>query len=300
MAVKQRKKSRPEGRLELTRTGKGAPEKNSRKEVKPPPRARAPRNIAVPWHRVGRFFCSAAILGGLLIFIAAVGYSFTYCYKYITTAAYFSLKTLEIQGNCRLSSKEILETAGLRNGGNVLALSLEKVEGAVARSPWVKDVSVKRVLPGKLLIGIHEKDPAFWMLHAGVLHYADAWGKIIAPVKPGKLASLPTLEVEAGAEEATAALPDLVKSLQAFELPNMGAVSWVRLSAARGVEVYMEGSQLKLTIGLEDWQPNLSRLGKTLADLGRRGELVGIREIKAQGANVWVEKKPEQTQSPQG
>ena len=287
MAIASRSSPRDAPRLSLTRDNKASPQKNSRKEIRPP------REISIPWAGIAGFFVSAGILCILLLFIAGVSFGLLYSYRYVTSNAYFALKTLEIKGNSRLSSKEILEMTRLRDGGNVLAMSLDFVEEAVARSPWVEEVSVKRVLPGKLEIGVREKTPVFWLLHGGSLHYADSWGRLIAPVKPGIFASLPALEVEAGAEDATSALPDLVKSLKESHLPlNMTSVSWVRLSSARGVEVYMEDSRLKLTVGLEDWLPNLSRLGRTLTDLSRRGELGEVREIKAQGANVWVEKTP--------
>lgn len=288
MAVKNTHPARSGRRVSLTRpSSKGAPKRNTRKET---PRERRPVNV--PWRRIGNFFSVVGILSVLLFFVGTVSFGLMYTYRLVTTGEYFALKTLEIQGNSRLTSREILESADLTRGGNTLFLSIDAVEDALSRHPWVEQVSVKRVLPGTLVIGIREKSPAFWVLHEGALQYADAWGRLIAPVHAGKFASLPALEVEAGAEDAAAALPDLVKSLQESRLPlNMAAISLVRLSAARGVEVFVEDSRLKISIGLEEWLPNLHRLGLTLADLIRRGELQDVHEIKAQGANVWVERR---------
>lgn len=281
---------RDRARLSLTRDNRPTPGKNSRTVTKTP---RATREINIPWRRIGGFFSSAGIICFLVLFVAAVSYTLIYSYASATTSSYFTLKVVEIQGNSRITSKEILEIAQLADGANSLNVSLRNIEEAMSQSPWVKDVSVKRVLPDKLQIGITEKEPVFWRLRDEVLFYADAQGNVIAPVKPGKFASLPSLEVDEGAEQATSALPDLVTSLQESRLPlRMTSVSWVRLSAARVVEVYMKDSHLKLTIGLEDWLPNLKRLSKTLSDLGSKGELSQVREIKAQGSNVWVVKSP--------
>lgn len=290
MALTPRKGARDRSRLTLTRDSKAGPGRNSRIASRP---AREPRQIHIPWHGIGSFFSNAGIICFLIIFIAGVSYVLLYTHSYITSSSYFTLKVLEIQGNSRLSSKEILEISRLADGANCLKISLTALESAITKNPWVKAVSIKRVLPDRLAIGVTENEPVFWITEGGVLYYADARGNKIAPVRAGKFASLPTLEVEEGAETSTDALPDLVKSLQESHLPlGMTAVSWVRLSAARGVEVYMEDSRLKLTIGLEDWLRNLNRLGKTLTDLGSRGELGQVREIKALGANVWVEKSP--------
>ena len=272
-------------RVPLTRKG-DKPGRNSRIE----PKVR--RTVTVPWAGITRFFGTAVFLSVLLLCVAAVGFGLLYSYRSMLSGEYFALKTLEIQGNSRLSSREILETADLLNGANTLALSIDAVEEALAAHPWVEAVSVKRVLPGTLIIGIREKTPAFWVLHEGALHYADAYGRPIAPVIPGKFASLPTLEVEPGAEDAAAALPDLVKSLQESRLSlQLASISMVRLSSARGVEVYVDNAGYKISIGLEEWLQNLRRLGMTMADLTRRGELDLVREIRAQGANVWVERR---------
>jgi cell division protein FtsQ len=287
MVTPGQNKHREPLRLTLLRNKTGVPGKNSRTKTRLAP------SYAVPWKGLAGLCLSIGLLCFLVLFIAGVSFGLLYSYRSLTTNSWFALKKLEIKGTSRVSSKEILDMTGLGQGANLLALPLDLVEKSVIRSPWVEGVSVKRVLPGTMIIDVREKTPEFWVLHPGALLYAEAWGKPIAPVRAGKFASLPALEVEKGAEEATGALPDLVRSLRESPLPPaMASVSWVRLSAARGVEVYMEDSRLKLTIGLEEWQPNLRRLGKTLADLQRRGELGEVREIKAQGANVWVEKAP--------
>ncbi|MDL2266496.1 FtsQ-type POTRA domain-containing protein [Desulfovibrio sp. OttesenSCG-928-G15] len=252
--------------------------------------AREKQPFSFPWEGVKQFFITTFSIAGALAIVAGVSAGLFYGYNSLMKGEYFALKTLEIQGNSRISSREILEAADLTEGGNTLALSIDKVEEALKHHPWVKSVSVQRVLPSTLLIGVEEKIPAFWMLHEGKLHYTDGNGKIIAPVEPGKFASLPALEVEAGAEEALGALPDLIKSLNESRLPvNMSSVSLVRLSAARGLEVFIDESNLKLSIGLEEWVPNLKRLCLTLTDLVRRSEIKDIQEIKAQGSNVWVQ-----------
>ncbi|MDL2315909.1 cell division protein FtsQ, partial [Desulfovibrio sp. OttesenSCG-928-A18] len=136
-----------------------------------------------------------------------------------------------------------------------------------------------------------EKAPSFWVLRDNALHYADDRGEIIAPMDARGFAYLPELVIEPGAELAANALPHLVRSLKSSRLPlDLHSLSKVRLSAARGVEIEVEGSDLRLSIGLEDWLANMQRLGLTLTDLSRRGELGDVREIKAQGANVWVER----------
>lgn len=283
MAVKGKRVDRDARRVPLARKGK--PVRNSRR--RPVER----RTITVPWRGLGKALSLSAFFALLLVFIAGVSFCLMYSYRYLTVCQYFNLKLLEIQGTSRLSSREILETAGLLQGANTLDLSISKVERALTANPWVADVSVWRVLPAGLTIILKEKKPAFWMLHEDGLHYADAEGGIIAPVSPGRFASLPALEVEKGAEESAASLPDLIRTLRRARLPlDLSALSWVRLSAARGMEIYVEDADLKISLGLDGWLSNVRRLETVMADLERRGEISRVRSIRAHGSNVWVER----------
>ena len=286
MAVRGERTARSAPRVPLARSGgKGGGKRNVRRAPK------VKREIHVSWGGVRSLLAGVAFFVMLAAFFVGVSFCLVYAYRYCTTSPYFALKTIEIQGNTRLSSREVLEIAGLTEGVNTLALSIDDVEAALKANSWVEGVSVQRVLPDTLIVGVKEYVPAFWRQHNGLLHYADERGNVIAPVVLGKFASLPTLEVEPGAEDSTGALPDLVRSLRESHLSvSMGSVSWVRLSASRGVEVFVDNDRLKISIGLEEWMANLRRLELTLADLGRRGELSEVREIRAQGSNVWVEK----------
>lgn len=244
-------------------------------------------SFKIPWF--GRFLNWA---GTVLLSLAVVGcitVGLLYGYRYITNTGYFRVKSLEVEGNFRLTSREILEIADLQIGMNALLVSIDAVERAIVKSPWVAAASVKRVLPDGFVIRILEREPRFWVRHDGTLFYADAKGRPIVAVSPGRFASFPTLEVEAGAEDLMDRLPELLASLAGSTMAiDVAAVSLVRLSPGRGVEVYLESSSLLLSIGQEEWADNLMRLSVTLADLARRKEMRGVREVRAHGAGVWV------------
>lgn len=235
------------------------------------------------WLGVGAGAC--VVMVGLTI-------GLLYGYRYLTNSPYFAVKNLEVMGNFRLTSREVLDTAGLHDGMNALLVSIDEVERNVRQNPWVKTVAVKRVLPDGFSIRITEREPRFWIRVNGSMYYADSLGKPIAAVSLGKFASFPALEIEPGAESLTARLPELLGSLAKVKLPlNSAALSLVRLSHGKGVEVFLENSSLVLSIGHEEWRDNLQRLAATLADLARRGELKSVREVRVHGPNVWVTKR---------
>ena len=282
----------------ISRSARGAARTSSRSRETKKPAAPVNRNrrntgekrdFSVSFKWVGKFFSWAGAVGLGLALVGFLSVGLLYGYRYLTNSAYFAVKSLEIAGNIRLSSREVLDMAGLDNGMNALLVSIDEVERKIAANPWVSAVSVKRSLPDGFTIRITEREPRFWVRQGGTLYYADARGEVIIPVSAGKFASFPALEVEPGAEDMTARLPELLTSLAASRLAvDVAELSRVRLSPGRGVEVFLESGGVALSIGQEDWSENLVRLAATLADLARRGEMKGVREVRVHGSRVWV------------
>lgn len=233
----------------------------------------------------GIFVCT--LIGGAVLFGMGVGT--LQLYRYVTTSHFFDTKYVDVTGNVRLSREDLLQLAGLQVGQNSLATSIAKVERSLLSTPWVEEVSVKRLLPDRFVLKVKERVPSFWVRKDGVLNYANTEGTIIAPVETANFLSLPTLEVEAGSEEVLPHLGEYVKDLQMGRLPvEFGAVSAISITPGRGVELFLEDRNMRLSLATDDWKGNLERLGATLSDLARRNELGGVREIRAADGNVWV------------
>lgn len=233
----------------------------------------------------GIFLCT--LIGGTVLFGLGVGT--LHLYRYITTSHFFDTKHVDVSGNVRLSREQLLDLAGLKVGQNSLAMSIARAERALLSTPWVEEVSVKRLLPDRFVIKVKERVPSFWVRKEGVLNYANTEGTIIAPVETANFLSLPTLEVEAGSEEVLEHLTEYIKDLQMGRLPvEFGAVSAISINPGRGIELFLEDRNMRLSLAEDDWKGNLERLGATLSDLARRNELGSVREIRAADGNVWV------------
>jgi len=229
------------------------------------------------------------LLGGLGLILAGVCYSSLWLYSKATTSDFFTTRHVDVTGNVRLSRDMVLQYAGIHEGDNSLAVSIGNVERNLRQTPWVEEASVKRLLPDRFVIRLKERLPTFWVHKDGVLYYANTRGDIIAPVESKNFLSLPTLSVEPGAEDDVPYLMRLIKSMQSGVLPvEIGAVSSVTVSPGKGIEIYLEDRELRLSIATDDWDGNLSRLSLTMGDLARRHELRNVREIRSVNGNVWV------------
>lgn len=210
-------------------------------------------------------------------------------YDKALTSDFFLTRHVDVAGNVRLSRDMVLQFAGISEGDNSLAVSISAMERSLRRTPWVAEVSVKRLLPDRFVIKVKERLPSFWVHKDGTLYYANERGEIIAPVESKNFLSLPTLNVEAGGEEAIPYLTRLMRDIQGGALPlEAGAVASVTVSPSKGIELYLEDREMRLSIGIDDWSGNLARMSVTLGDLARRQELRNVREARAVNGNVWV------------
>lgn len=237
---------------------------------------------------VGLSLCVVILFGVVLAMFAA--------YRYATTSDFFALQRVDIRGATHFRREDILKAAALEAGKNTLTINISNIEATLSNNPWVTHVAVKRRLPNAFEIQVTERVPAFWLLKDGALQYADKKGAIIAPVEAGNFISLPTLEILPGGETLQGRVGELMDSLHKADLPlDLAAISTLRLSSAKGLEIVMENMRLTICISPDDWEQNIRRLDSVLRDLARRGELKNTREIWLADGSVWVIMTPQTT-----
>lgn len=231
---------------------------------------------------------SLAIIGVGVTVAAIFGISF-WLYSKAVTSNFFATKHIDIAGNVRLSRDMVLQYGGINEGDNSLSVSIAEIERNLHATPWVEEVSVKRLLPDRFVIKLKERLPSFWIQKNGTLYYANEKGEIIAPVESRNFLSLPTLTIEPGGEESSVYLSKLLKDLRNDALPiEAGSIASITASASRGIEIYLEDREMRLSISTDDWEGNLAKIGIALGDLAKRQELGRVRELRVVDGNVWV------------
>jgi len=223
-----------------------------------------------------------------VVFVGLVSLALLFGFRWLTTNPYFSLREVTVVGNQRLDAEAIIAGAGVDLGANTLEIKIADVEERVAANPWVESAAVRRVLPSGLDITVHERTPRWWVHTPRGLFYAEADGAVIARVQPGKLTALPLLDVQSGGPGLPATLVDMTRTFDETPLPvTVTEAAWVRVLPDR-LELFFEERDLTVGASMTDWERNMERLGAVWADLVRRGEERGVREIRIFGGKVWV------------
>ena len=235
----------------------------------------------------------ALSLVGFLMFGAAVG--LLKAWRFCVTSPYFAITDIKVSGNSQVKTPEVLEICGIAKGANSIAVNVQEAEQRLVKNPWVESVSIRRELPGSFIIKIKERVPVFFAKKDQTLFFLNVKGQLIAPVTSRNFRSLPMLEMGPGGDEL---LPSLNEFVTLFGGPGspfrLSQISWLRLSAASGFELYWEPRRMHLAIGFERWQENLKRIASVVTDIEKRRETARVSSIRAADGQVWMTRTPEE------
>lgn len=276
--------------------GKRTARGNSRKRRKPANTLltgeRSPRRLI----GAGQFILRMVMLSLILSFIAVLGVGLLYGYRYITAHPYFDLQDIRVAGNDRLSYEDVLKTAQVNLGLNCLDMNVGEVKNRLDANPWIDSVIVRRELPNRLLIDVREKVPAFWIRQGDGLYFADAKGRVIAPMHPGEQASLPVLSVAEDLPDGPEVLSGILAKMAERQTPfTQSQTAWIKLTSAHELEIFIDGAGngkgLTVKLSMDRWEVQLERLKVVWRDLMRRNEFDAAAIIAASGDKIWIQKR---------
>lgn len=122
------------------------------------------------------------LLSALLI-LAAVG---------VACVIFFRVDDIQVTGNQRYTAQEIIDVAGVKQGDNLFAVQAATLSRQVqSRLPYIRTVSVRRVLPDGLTIAVTEGKAVAAIAQEGRWWLLDEDGKLLEQVaSPGSCAKV--------------------------------------------------------------------------------------------------------------
>ena len=124
-------------------------------------------------------------------------------------AAGFRIVSLSLGGQKHVSREEVLAIAGITGRTSLLFLDVEETRERLKTNPWIADVTVLKLYPGELQIGIKEREAfALWQKD-GRISVISADGTVLEAFAAPRLLKLP-LVVGRGAETHAKAFLDLL------------------------------------------------------------------------------------------
>ncbi len=230
-----------------------------------------PQKARCRQHRSKRVFL--ATLLGLSIFSGAAGLT-----AWTRTAPLFQLSTIDVGGNRMVPSQLALELVSVETGTNIFAVDLEAIKRAMQQDPRIREVTIRRQLPSKIIVTIHEREPVM-LISADRFYGLDEEGMVIPMDQEEGLEDIPVLtgifpEVQPGAGFEHLGIR---KGLQIRQVILQAApslldkVSEINVARPEDPLLYLIPDGVQVRLGSGDLHAKLRRLWVVLGDLAARG-----------------------------
>jgi cell division septal protein FtsQ len=113
--------------------------------------------------------------------------------RHFTTSSELDVREIAVEGTVRTTPDAVRAVLQPFVGRNLVELDLAEVVDATTKNPWIKDASVKRVLPGTLRVAVVERRPGALALLHGLVYVVDDGGYVMGPAGPDLPFDLPLI-----------------------------------------------------------------------------------------------------------
>jgi len=181
----------------------------------------------------------------------------------------FRINDIQIIGNYHLEIKDVISSSKIEKGEPLLKISLRDIEDRLEQNAWIKSVSIKKQLPGTLLIKIKEAEPMALLSLKKRLYLMDGDGELLERLKGDGVPFLPVIKNINPKKKK-----DMAEALKLVSILNDKNITADRESIVIGVESYglkmnMDGELIK--VGYGDYSAKLDRWMELEPEIRKRG-----------------------------
>ena len=231
----------------------------------------------------------------LLSVVAVISAVMIYVYNFTISSPNFKIKEIIVRGGKELTEKDILSLAGIKPSQSLLAINMETVARRIETNPWVKEVSVGRELPNRMIIEVHERTAVALVKRDKGFSLLDLDGVAFKKLDKNDEIDIPVLNgcYSEGSDSVlfTKSL-DLLKYLSTSkEFPTMKNIAEIHGHDVFGLSLFTD-SGLCIRLGFDSYENKLKRLTPIMADLERRNMKLGFLLIDLNDpAKITVQRK---------
>jgi cell division protein FtsQ len=209
---------------------------------------------------------------------ALVGVGVLLVMKSIVASDRFAVAEITVNGNQRLTSKEVIELSDIRLGVSTFDLNLEMIGNKLAENDWISSAQIARKLPQGIEIEISERKELF-IINLDYLYYVDSSGEIFKVLRAGDNLDFPLvtgldrqqlLEQPQLAVKHLRNIAVLLEELQQRQYFNLSWVAQINIDAQGGYTLYTDPYGVPIRVGSDNFRQKIDRLEHIFADIKKR------------------------------
>lgn len=111
----------------------------------------------------------------------------------VTASAGFRVNDILVTGRERIPANELLQHLDIQHDAPIFGVGIGEAQKSIAEIPWVRDVTVTRRLPDKIVVEITERQPVALWQYQKKLSVIDETGRTLSASNLGAYRSLPLI-----------------------------------------------------------------------------------------------------------
>jgi cell division protein FtsQ len=197
----------------------------------------------------------------------------------------YPVKQIIFNGNRHLSDDEIKTLAGVHSHDSLILLSSGKISSQLLRSPWIRSVSIQKVLPDTLSMTIREAEPFALLEMNKHLFLVDERGKLLEELRENSIPFLPVIAGDPYKEKGA-----LVEAIRLAKVMNDKGLSSgkdrIEIEAHRPDELAVTIDGIVVKVGEGGYEEKLEKLLYLEEDIKRMGIQVDYIDLRFAGKAI--------------
>ncbi|GAB4363769.1 MAG: hypothetical protein Kow00128_04830 [Deltaproteobacteria bacterium] len=227
---------------------------------------------------------AAALAAVLLVGAAAAG-----IYSWLGHSRLFSVRWVDLNECKHVTRDEVIGMLGGAASGNIWSLSAGEIGNRLAGHPFIREVSVRKAFPDRLIVRVTERAPVA-MIHLDSLYYVDGEGVPFKRLTAYDAKNYPILtgfsrkDLQAGDPVTMRNLRRTIALMRrAQEGPFSRNLSEVHFDALEGFTLVRRDDGLRLRIGTVEPEEAMRRIEEALPKLAKLDRAPGIVDLRTEG-----------------
>jgi cell division protein FtsQ len=98
---------------------------------------------------------------------------------FLVTSDFFSIRTIEVEGNAHYTKEQVTEMSGIAIGANMFKTNMGKVEDRLNRDPYIELSKIERKPLHRIVVTVKEREEKFLIKNEGKYLVVDYGGMVL-------------------------------------------------------------------------------------------------------------------------
>jgi cell division protein FtsQ len=252
----------------------------AKKQAVDPEKAQRRAERKAKWHgRWRSFFSGFQLVTGMIVVLGASLLVAWGLRRYMRTSPRFAIQRAVVQGNQRLTPRQIIKRGGLDAGSNVFAIDEDACARSIEAHPWVASAKVRTELPNRVSVEVIEREARLAALIERRLYLVDTKGELFKQLEESDPSDLPVVTGIAGKSVANdregvrlrmRRIIDMVAQMEQAKLAARYPIQEVHAKGDGGLKVILGSAGIVLEMGAAPYRLKIAKASRILGELRYR------------------------------